>query len=115
MFCSVISQFLSDSFYTCKIRNLLPKHSYQIKFISIILQYEPTETDPSKLQQLFKIAKTVMKSRSDKIEEAMDEMEKEAKRNKKKGWNILSSPEHSKVSIVYLCCAVLSTISAHLS
>ena len=50
-----------------------------------MLQYEPSETDSGKLQQLFKIAKSVMKSRTDQVEEAMEEMEKEAKRSKKKG------------------------------
>ena len=51
----------------------------------IALQYDPTETDSAKLQQLFKVAKKIMKSRSDQVEEAMEEMEKEAKRSKKKG------------------------------
>ena len=50
-----------------------------------MFQYDPTETDTAKLQQLFKVAKSVMKSRNDQVEEIMEEMEKEAKKTKRKG------------------------------
>lgn len=41
--------------------------------------------DAAKLKQLFKVTQAVMKSRHEQVEEAMDEMEKEAKQTKKKG------------------------------
>ncbi|KAL3881749.1 hypothetical protein ACJMK2_028144 [Sinanodonta woodiana] len=53
-------------------------------FYEELVSYDPTETDAAKLQQLFKVAKKVMKSKHDQVEEAMDVMEKEAKDSKKK-------------------------------
>lgn len=44
--------------------------------------------DAGKLKQLFKVTQAVMKSRHEQVEEAMDEMEKEAKVSKKKGIHI---------------------------
>ena len=54
----------------------------------IIFQYDPTESDVAKLQQLFKVAKAVMKYRNDDVEQFMAEMEKDAKRTKKKGLSL---------------------------
>ncbi|KAL4233575.1 hypothetical protein ACF0H5_008256 [Mactra antiquata] len=58
-------------------------------FYESLVGYDPTEDDPSKLKQLFKVAKAVMKSRNDQVEEIMDEMEKEAKQTKKKEQELL--------------------------
>ena len=53
--------------------------------IPFVLQYDPDVDDVGKLKQLFNVTKAVMKSRHEQVEEAMDEMEKEAKVTKKKG------------------------------
>ena len=42
----------------------------------------------AKLQQLFKVAMGVMKYRNDDVEQFMAEMEKDAKRTKKKGLSL---------------------------
>lgn len=43
------------------------------------------ETDAGKLQQLFKVTKSVMMNRNQQCEEMIEEMEKETKAAKKKG------------------------------
>jgi len=49
------------------------------------VQYDPKESDVAKLQQLFRVTRSVMKARHEQVEEMMEEMEKETKAAKKKG------------------------------